>query len=208
MHTTRPQPSQAKSPLRPRAAMRLLGLSLVAAALAAACGGTAIIDPGGSGGANAGSTSASSGTSSSFASSSQSTSSGSMGGCGVDRPCPAGQTCLWGQGRDGQGVCAPLCQEGSCGEDVCPAGSVCDSCASSSCPECADCIGACRPTRAGQCDGHDDCGEDELCNYSQGRCAKACGSTAECDADAICDGCATSSCPCCEDCRGICIGTG
>jgi hypothetical protein len=127
-------------------------------------------------------------------------STGTAGGtpCEGNSDCPANGVCI-------SGTCAPGCN-GNLSEP-CGKGLVCDTCASSSCPTCDDCIGACLPAKPGQCDDHDDCASDEVCLYGMEICAPACDSTNSTCANPnqVCDGCATSSCPGCEDCRGACV---
>jgi hypothetical protein len=60
-------------------------------------------------------------------------------GCESHEDCGAGQVCRFGQG----GACLTTCAI----DDDCPADLVCDSCATSSCPVCEDCIRACAPPR-------------------------------------------------------------
>jgi hypothetical protein len=58
-----------------------------------------------------------------------------------------------------------------------------------------------------KCTGHEDCSSDELCLFSQGRCAAKCDASQAdtCPGDATCDQCATSSCYGCEDCAAACV---
>jgi hypothetical protein len=61
-------------------------------------------------------------------------------------------------------------------------------------------------TGAGPCDTHEDC-PGALCHFATGTCVPACesGSCDSCGPGAICNGCATSSCPKCDDCLGACV---
>jgi hypothetical protein len=82
----------------------------------------------------------------------------------------------------------------------------CDFCATASCPTCKNCTPACVPAE-GRCDDHDDCEPDFVCLYGTDTCAPGCGSAACLDPNTYCERCATSSCPCCEDCVGVCQTT-
>ncbi|MCA9625532.1 MAG: hypothetical protein KC731_41205, partial [Myxococcales bacterium] len=84
-------------------------LFLLGAALAAGCGGTAVIDAGGSGGAGSSSSSGAGATTSSSSSASSSSSGG--GGCADHGECPPNSVCIFATGQ-----CALVC------------GDFCDAC--------------------------------------------------------------------------------
>lgn len=161
------------------------------ALLATACGGTAVVEAG-SGGAGATST-----TSATGAAVTTSASSGG-GSCGSHADCPEG-LCIFATG-----VCAPACSEGLC--PSCGPGSVCDTCATSSCPDCDDCLGACAPAGPERCDEDDPCAPGNVCLWYYRTCAPACESDMDCGGFAYCDGCATGSCCGCADCVAACVG--
>lgn len=166
-------------------------IPLLAALSVSACGGSVVSPDGGAGGSGGSATSSSS--SSSASSSSSSSSSG--GTCGDG--CPPSSVCV-------SGACAPVCT----GEvfEPCGAGLVCDTCATSSCPTCDDCIAACVPVKAGQCDEHDDCAGGDVCLYWSSVCAPACDpETPSCAAPKVCDPCATPACTYCSACIGACV---
>jgi hypothetical protein len=156
-----------------------------------ACGGKAIVDDsGGSGGTT---------TSSSTSSSSSSTSASSSGtvGCEDHSDCPDEWVCVYDTG-----VCALRCGD-PC--QPCGAGEICDICATSSCPGCKDCTGACVAAAAGQCDDHMDCAAQEACIFGMSQCAPSCTSMGCADPNLVCQDCATSSCACCLDCGSACV---
>ncbi|MFT3767149.1 MAG: hypothetical protein QM820_16755 [Minicystis sp.] len=160
-------------------------LVLSATLALAACGGNVVVQPG-SGGAGGGTTTTM-------------TSSTSSGGSKCNGACPQGFVCLWGSDQ-----CVQTCNPE--GVTPCGAGLVCDGCATSSCPDCDDCVGACLPAQNGQCDAHDDCAPGSVCLFGAGKCAPECSMEApSCPSpDLVCNPCATSSCPVCADCRGAC----
>jgi hypothetical protein len=163
----------------------------ILALLVSACGGNVVADGAG------GSTSAS--TSDATSSSSVSVTSSSTGpgdcasGCGPAEVCyfPTGE-CIFG------------CDAG--GLDPCGPGFACSYCATTSCAQCSDCVDACLPSPPGTCDDHDDCLPTEVCIYGAGLCKEACdGNDPGCSSpDLVCNFCATSSCPGCDDCVGAC----
>lgn len=161
------------------------------AVLLVACGGGVVFDGGSSGGGGSGGTGSTTGTSST-----SSTTTG--GGCSDQQSCPPNSICLLGSGQ-----CVEACS--SDGFTPCPQGLVCDPCASSSCPTCDDCLAACMPAKDGACDDHDDCAMGSVCIYGAGVCAPSCNDIGGCaDPNLVCDPCATSSCPGCENCLGAC----
>ena len=106
----------------------------------------------------------------------------------------------------------------------CPAGSYCDECTGSSCPNCDDCIPGCLPIceseAVAECEiERPTCTEGEvsiiregcwLCvdqNTCEPRIAETepnCSSDQDCAVGQYCNQCATASCPVCEDCVGLC----
>ncbi len=172
------------------------GLLVTTAALTLhfGCGGKAVVDTessnsGGSGGTGPGSTSAG-----------PSTGAGSTV-CTTHDQCAPG-LCIFSTGQ-----CATACDAFGC--ESCPAGEVCGECATSSCPECLDCMSACVPATNGRCDDHDDCG-GEVCIFGAGPdgtgvCAPSCDGGGCADPSMVCDECATGSCPCCRDCQAACV---
>jgi len=119
--------------------------------------------------------------------------------CESHDDCP-GALCVFATG-----LCAVACAPFNC--DACAAGEVCDECATSSCPQCDDCIAACQPTPAGRCDDNDPCpGPDEVCLLGIGSCAPSCEALECADPNMVCNDCATSSCCGCADCVGACQG--
>lgn len=143
----------------------------------AGCGGNVVVS--GSGGAGG----------------SASSSSSSSGGPSCADGCPDGEVCVGGK-------CAQSCD----GFTPCAQGLVCNTCATSSCPTCDDCVGACEPAKPGECDDHDDCAMGMVCIYGSGQCAPACSLVPpECPTpDLVCNPCATAPCPGCEACLGAC----
>jgi hypothetical protein len=164
---------------------------LLVTGYAVACGGIAVIDPDdGEGGSGA--------TTSVTTTSTSSTSTG-PGACGPGNECPPNAVCILGTGQ-----CALSCNAADFCE-TCPAGEICDSCATSSCPGCYDCVAACVPVTGDQCDDHDDCPADYLCQYTTGQCEPSCDASACADPNLVCADCFTSSCPCCDDCLSLCV---
>jgi hypothetical protein len=186
-------------------------VSVLSLALLVACGGKAVIDgPPGSGGSGStadGSSAVTTGTSSASASSgsasgSGSTSSGAATDCRVDG-CAMGFVC-----HQPTGACLVGCVPG--GEAACPTDFTCDPCATSSCPACEDCVAACVPANgAAICTKHADCPTTDWCVFSASACAKRCGTgvPSEVCTEGVCQQCYTSSCPGCDDCLSVCVGT-
>lgn len=100
----------------------------------------------------------------------------------------------------------------------------CDPCATSSCPECDDCIGACvtSPCESASAIGcsvaRPDCAAGEVAVIQDGcwvcvnqtTCEPyegACRTHLDCGPAELCDPCGTSSCPDCEDCVPACVDT-
>lgn len=54
------------------------------------------------------------------------------------------------------------------------------------------------------CTEHSDC-DGGVCIFSTGLCSPMCASASPCVSGEVCDECATSSCPACEDCIAGCI---
>src|SRR5688500_14414021 len=105
------------------------------ASIAMGCGGNVAVDeaPGSGGGGGAAASSSTSAAPTSSASSTASTGAGQF--CSSAADCPDG-VCVFSTGQ-----CAPNCEPFAC--DSCGAGAFCNACASSSCPECDDCLPAC-----------------------------------------------------------------
>jgi hypothetical protein len=152
--------------------------------LALGCGGNVVVGGGGSGGSGPGGDGGSTSTSTPTP----------TGGCDDHADCPDG-LCIFSNG-----TCSTKCDEAA----PCPAGQICDGCATSSCPGCEDCTAACVPAN-GKCDDHDDCASDSVCLYGAQKCEPKCNANGGCDeVDLVCNDCATSSCPFCNDCVGAC----
>lgn len=160
--------------------------------LVPACGGTSVVD-GGNGGSGDTTTTTTGSTTTTASTTSSSTSSGA---CDEHEDCPAG-VCLFATGQ-----CAAAC-EGLC--DSCGTGAVCNGCATSSCPICADCLAACVPVDEGRCDDDDPCGASEVCLFDRLQCVPTCGSDDCADPNSYCDPCATGSCCGCKDCVAACL---
>lgn len=165
----------------------------------AACGGTAVVEQGsgGAGGGASSSASTTSGNTTSASTSAASTGTGT-GPCTSHEQCPGG-VCIFSAG-----VCAEACSSDLCGG--CGPGFACDRCATASCPDCLDCLGACVPTPPGACDDDDPCPPGNVCVYSSNHCAPSCGPDLSCPDFYYCDSCATSSCCGCENCVPACLG--
>jgi hypothetical protein len=160
----------------------------------AACGGKVFVDgPGASGGG--GGSGASLGTTSSTAGT-LSTSTGSDR-CREHADCPGG-VCIFSTG-----LCAPSCEPESC--DACTPGTVCEPCATSSCPSCRDCRAGCVASD-GRCDDDDPCPEGRVCLFRQKTCAAPCAADGACGDFSFCDACPTGSCCGCDDCIQACVG--
>lgn len=170
-----------------------VGVTLVVTA----CGGSSVVDGGngGSGGTTGASTTTSS-TSTTSTTSSTTSSTSSSGDCTDHEDCPDG-VCIFATGQ-----CAMAC-EGQC--DSCGTGSVCNGCATSSCPICADCLSACVPIDLGLCDDDDPCGSNGVCLFHTYQCVPSCGSSVCADPNMYCDPCATGSCCGCKNCVAACL---
>ena len=104
----------------------------------------------------------------------------------------------------------------------CPIGEYCSDCAGSSCPNCEDCLMGCRPQCVSEsvveCEvERPNCDVDQITVIREGcwvcvdesTCEppvdqQICITNAECDLGTYCSECATSSCPDCRDCVGLC----
>src|SRR5262245_34044511 len=173
--------------------------STLAVALVACGGDTVVADDGatseGTGGSGA--AGAAGGSSNSAGGTSNSSSSGA-GACSAHSDCPPGQVCLFSSG-----LCTSACEGDLC--SACDPGTFCDGCATSSCPEGADCRPACILTPAAFCDDNDPCNEGAVCIWEQHLCAAACTPDGGCsDPGYFCGGCVTSSCCGCKDCVSAC----
>ena len=182
--------------------VRLLAAASVTLA-AVACGGDVVVDPSGQGGTSSSSSSsgkggAGGGTTTTSVSSSSQNSSVTTGpsGCFSHEECPGG-VCIFALGQ-----CAAAC-DGFC--ESCGPGSVCDGCATSSCPACADCKPACVPFAPPRCDEDDPCPPGETCLWGQNTCAPLCPIDIPCAPGLFCAECATGSCCGCDDCVSVCL---
>ncbi len=161
----------------------------VVATAVTGCGGSVVVGGGGSGGEGGGSTSTSTGTPSTTGTPTPTP------GCDDHADCPGG-VCIFSSG---------LCSVGCDPSEGCGDGQICEGCATSSCYGCKDCMAACVPASPGQCDSHDDCGDGRVCLFGAQKCAPKCNEIGGCDdPNLVCNDCATSSCPFCEDCVGAC----
>jgi hypothetical protein len=180
---------------------------LLAAFALAACGGDVVVDDKDASGAGA----AGSGPSGTGAVGPGTTGTGATGpgpstvgtgpgSCTDHVACPPDSVCVFATGE-----CAKLCQGDPC--EACGPGTICDSCATSSCPECADCIGACMPVQNGRCDGDDPCADGALCYFPDSTCHVACPAfePATCPPGEECASCPTGSCCGCDDCVDMCL---
>lgn len=178
---------------RPSSARRVVVFVLVAV-LSSGCGGEVVIVPG-SGGSTSSSTSSSSSKGTTVGSTST-----SGGTCTSNDDCPGG-VCLLGIG-----VCAKACDPGGLCGDACDAGGECNGCASSSCPDCGDCVAACVPIQPNHCDENDPCTGGKVCLWESHTCAPPCTSNGGCsDPSLVCASCVTGSCCGCEDCVSACL---
>ncbi|MBL8743522.1 MAG: hypothetical protein JNK04_20570, partial [Myxococcales bacterium] len=87
--------------------------------------------------------------------------------CSAHVDCAADELCIFQTG-----VCAPACEAESC--DVCGGGEVCNSCATSACPKCNDCRGACVAAAQNQCDDNDPCDPGFVCDHFNRTCVPSC----------------------------------
>lgn len=158
--------------------------------LAWACGGNVVVDQPGSGGSG-GTTSTTTGTTSGT------TTTINPSPCASHGDCPGG-VCIFSTG-----TCAPACG-GFC--ESCSKGTTCDTCATSSCPKCNDCVAACKPITPGQCDDDDPCPKGQVCLWGSNVCAPGCDTDMDCGGFEFCAFCVTGSCCGCEDCVSACVG--
>ena len=152
--------------------------------------------------------------------------------CEVERPlCAEGFVSVV---RDGCWLCVDRVrcepnqpQQDTCmTNDDCEVGDYCDECATSSCEGCLDCIGLCTVSsceseaevqcevQAPSCepstvliirDGCWLCVDQNSCEaMSMEEPINECQSNADCSFGSICDPCARSSCPACDDCISAC----
>jgi hypothetical protein len=169
-------------------------LALFAALALSACGGQVVFEEKGSSDGGGGST----GTAPPPPS--QNTTGPTPPGCATHSDCGEGRLCVFSSN-----TCADACEIGSC--DSCGVGMVCNDCATSACPDCLDCRGACVPKNDNQCDDDDPCGVDLVCLFDSGYCTPACNAEGFCfQAGQDCTPCATGSCCGCDDCVSACIG--
>ena len=127
-----------------------------------------------------------------------------------------------------QGSCEPSTTPQSIcvTNDECEVGSYCDECATSSCPDCLDCIGlctmsSCESEREAVCEEEPPSCESGTVLIIQDGCwlcvdqtsceamsveppINRCETTADCSFGSICDPCGGSSCPSCDDCISAC----
>jgi len=152
-------------------------LALLAIVSLCACSGDVVVDPNAGGGGTG----------------------PSPTGCEDHTDCGAGKLCIFATG-----TCADACAIDSC--DACGAGSVCNDCATSSCPGCRDCTAACAPKDDYGCDDDDPCESLFTCNFRARRCDLNCGPELPCPSgDFTCEACATGSCCGCKDCVSSCV---
>jgi len=156
------------------------------------CGGSTVVEPG-AGGAGATITTSSDGSGGSTTVTTQ------PGGCDAHDDCPGG-LCVFSTGE-----CTEAC-DSFCG--ACDAGSVCDSCATSGCPQCLDCVSACVPIQQDQCDDSDPCPSGQTCLWEQSVCVPLCELNGCADPNLVCQSCVTGSCCGCEDCVAACVPAG
>jgi len=178
-----------------------------------ACGGTAVVDRDGDGGSGATGTggtgtgaTGTGGTGATGTGAAGTGAAGASGGFGGSPPvsCTTHQDCA-GLGLVcifSTGTCAPACTVGSCAD--CGVGAVCDGCATSSCPDCLDCMSACAPIQPGRCDENNPCPAGQGCDWASSYCHPICGYDIGCPPGSDCLFCATGSCCGCEDCVDLC----
>ena len=160
------------------------------------CSGSAVVDPGVGGAAATGSGASTNTASSGDASSSTLNVTTGPGGCTTHEDCPGGLC------RFATGECTSSC-DSFC--DACEVDTICDDCATSSCPDCLDCVAACIPIQDGQCDDNDSCPSDQICYWQESRCLPTCDAGSCADPNMVCEECLTGSCCGCEDCEAACI---
>jgi len=201
--------------------MKHFFIALGCTAWGAACGGIAIVDD--EGGGNTGGTGASgtgasgtgasgtgasgtgasgTGASGTGASGTGASGTGAAGGgpafCTTHEDCLGGTVCIFSTG-----TCSPTCGGDLC--DDCGPGAICDGCASSSCPACADCLAACVSISPGECDDSDPCPDGQHCDFETSMCWTLCSPNGACPPDSSCDFCGTSSGCGDDDCVAICF---
>lgn len=159
---------------------------LASGVVAAACGGTSVVD-----GQNETNT-----TTTSTTTTSTSTTTTTTSGCDDHGDCQGG-VCIFSTG-----LCGTAC-DGFCGN--CGSGAICDECATSSCPQCLDCMAACVPIGDDQCDDANPCGFGQQCLFGTHECVDTCSSSGCADPNQICQMCGTGSCCGCDDCVDICV---
>lgn len=120
--------------------------------------------------------------------------------CKSHDDCPGG-VCLFGIG-----TCAKQCDAGDFCGDGCGPAQKCGGCATSSCPQCDDCLDACVPIGVNECDADDDCTGGKQCMWSTHTCVPPCNANGGCtDPSLTCVECATGSCCGCLDCVNLCL---
>jgi len=179
-----------------RASIHLACCAAAWLAIVVGCGGKAVIDPDGSGGSAGATTTITSSTTSITTTTPTTTT--TVPYCTSHADCQ-GYVCVFATGQ-----CVPGCAPGAC--DSCQAGVFCEPCATSSCPECNDCVAACVPATAGRCDEDDPCPGQQICAWAWGTCLEPCGPGGDCGGWSYCDGCVTGSCCGCDDCVAACMG--
>jgi len=175
-------------------------LTLLAGALAlagtGACGGIVVFDEdgGAGGGPSTGVTASSSSSATGAGTTSDPSTASGPAGCTRHEDCGA-DLCVFATG-----TCAPACDGEAC--DGCGPGSFCDECATSSCPDCRDCLAACVPADD-RCDDDDPCPDGSICHFREGRCSAGCTADGSCeDLSEVCAPCESSSFCGCKDCVG------
>jgi len=170
----------------------LASLWLGGVAIVPACGGTVVFEEdGGQGDGDGDGDGATSGPSTSAGTPTTKCRNGSE--------CAEGEVCVWSTGD-----CRKSCNASAC--DSCGPGFVCESCATSGCRDCEDCVSACLPADDDRCDDDDPCPEGSWCQFSTGQCLEDCDALAiDLCASGICSACASSSCCGCRDCIDLCV---
>lgn len=157
-------------------------VALVATLLAAGCGGDVVVDPPSGGGGPS--------------------SSGGPRTCLDHGDCGSGEVCIFATGE-----CAPSCDPAGC--DSCGVGRACNSCATSSCPGCRDCVAACPLSPPGTvCDDDDPCPANQACDFTSNTCRTVCTDGSECTGvEQFCASCLSGSCCGCLDCVNLCTSS-
>ena len=152
-----------------------------------ACGGTSVVNGSGSGGSG--------GSSSNNATSA----SGLPNPCNDHDDCNGSDLCIFSTGE-----CAPACMSDICSS--CGDGLICNQCATSSCPGCEDCEGACLAIEPFQCDADNACPPGQQCDFALQMCFDSCDEMGACsDPNMVCQSCVTGSCCGCLDCVDLCL---